>query len=70
MRRRKLKGHQYDIQLNKELIVCQFLKKKMNESELRSGDSLQSVKYLGKVPSSHAHGIGIAIVSNNLTLFP
>jgi hypothetical protein len=42
----------------------------MNESELRREDSLQSVKYLGKVPSSHAYGIGIAIVSNNLTLLP
>ena len=35
----------------------------MSESELRSEDSLQSVKYLGKLPTSHAHGIGIAIVS-------
>jgi hypothetical protein len=35
----------------------------MGESELRSEDSLQSVKYLGKIPTSHAHGIGIAIVS-------
>ncbi|CAF3625623.1 unnamed protein product [Rotaria socialis] len=33
----------------------------MNESELRSEDSLQSVKYLGKTPSSYSHGVGIAI---------
>jgi hypothetical protein len=41
----------------------------MNESELRSEDSLQPVKYLGKVHSSYANGIGIAIVSNHLYLF-
>lgn len=35
----------------------------MNESELRTEDSLQSVKYLGKVPVSAPHGVGIAIVS-------
>ncbi|CAF1251329.1 unnamed protein product [Rotaria sordida] len=32
----------------------------MNESELRSEDSLQSVKYLGKERSLYARGIGIA----------
>jgi len=33
----------------------------MSESELRSEDSLQSVKYLGKVHSSYSHVMGIAI---------
>ncbi len=40
--------------------------KKMSESELRSEDSLQPVKYLGKIYSPYAHGIGIAVVSNSL----
>jgi hypothetical protein len=38
----------------------------MSESELRSEDSLQPVKYLGKTHSSQAHGIGIANVSYTL----
>lgn len=38
--------------------------KAMSESELRTEDSLQPVKYLGKVQSSYTHGIGVAIVSN------
>jgi hypothetical protein len=41
----------------------------MSESEIRSEDSLQSVKYLGKIHSSFAHGVGIAIVSNTLQSF-
>jgi hypothetical protein len=41
----------------------------MSESELRSEDSLQPVKYLGKTRSSHAHGIGIANVSYTLYSF-
>ena len=38
-------------------------KREMSESELRSEDSLQTVKYLGKVFSPYARGIGIATVS-------
>jgi hypothetical protein len=37
----------------------------MSESELRTEDSLQSVKYLGKIHSPYSHGIGVAVVSNN-----
>ena len=40
----------------------------MNESELQSEDSLQSVKYLGKTPSPYPHGVGIAIVSKQFPL--
>jgi len=36
------------------------IKQKMNANE----DTLQPVKYLGKVRSLYAHGIGVAIVSN------
>jgi hypothetical protein len=39
----------------------------MNESELRTEDSLQPVKYLGKVRCLYAHGLGVAIVSNSST---
>lgn len=35
----------------------------MSDSELRTEDSLQSVKYLGKIHSPYAHGIGVAVVS-------
>ena len=39
----------------------------MVENELRTEDSLQPVKYLGKILSPHAHGIGIATVSKHLS---
>ncbi|UJR30856.1 hypothetical protein I4U23_018371 [Adineta vaga] len=35
----------------------------MSESELRTEDSLQPVKYLGKVHALHSHGINVAIES-------
>jgi hypothetical protein len=38
----------------------------MNENELRTEDSLQPVKYLGKVYSLYTHGIAVATVSNQL----
>ena len=41
----------------------------MSESELQSEDSLQSVKYLGKVHSLYAEGTGIAIVSHSFYSF-
>lgn len=35
----------------------------MNDSELRSEDSLQSVKYLGKERTLYTHGIDFVLVS-------